>query len=146
MSTHIHNASVFCDIDVWLASTVWLLFGTCPCIEKGSADLYSVWLFGSWVFNQTSLFVFAPVYVCVLTSFTVRPPIVLRWPAELSEAEPICSVAFHTPRRVHANTHDCHSSRWGPTRHAQTHTDAHRRWLEYGNNGWGLIPSNVRHV
>lgn len=35
---------------------------------------------------------------------------------------------------------------WGPTRHAQTHTDAHRRWLEYGNNGWGLIPSNGRHV
>lgn len=30
----------------------------------------------------------------------------LQSPAELSEAEPLCSLAFHTVQRVHVNTHE----------------------------------------
>lgn len=60
---------------------------------------------------------------------TERPPIVPQQPAELSQAEPICSLAFHTPKRVHANTHEYHLSSWARMPHtlslSYTHARAH---------------------
>lgn len=58
----------------------------CVLREEGTcqfADLHTVWLLESWVFTQTSLFVFMLVYVwvcvfCFDLFHTERPPIVLQ--------------------------------------------------------------------